>query len=423
MTVQPIRPPVLTERVVAARTSVESAARVPLASLSLDQLTDGISDLAALEAQVAALRLSLLAEADARRIGQDLGATDTDAWAAALTGTTRAVMAGGIWLARLLEERYAATREAFAAGGIGESQARVIVQAAEKLPDGVTDEQRRAAEVGLVAKAVDGMDARRLRQAARRMLSVVSTELADRHEAVLLEAEERRAEHETWMRLYDNGDGTFSGRFTIPEFHGHLLRAALERLTAPNRLSRNKAGELVEDDTLVGEGTTLPYPERMGLGLTELIEHLPTDGFHRIAATILVRLDYQHLLDGLASARIDTGTHISAGVARRLACDAGIVPVVLGGRSEPLDVGFLQRFHTAAMRRGLSIKHDTCATEGCERPFAWCDMHHRHAWSRGGRTSLASGIPLCPYHHRRAHDNRFDLSVLPTGEVRFTRRR
>src|SRR5215213_2277826 len=120
MTVQPIRPPVLTGRVAAARESIESAASVPASALTVDELTDGISHLAALESQVAALKLSLLAEADARRLAQELGATGTDAWAAALVGTTRGVMAGGIWLARLLEERYDATREAFAAGGINE---------------------------------------------------------------------------------------------------------------------------------------------------------------------------------------------------------------------------------------------------------------------------------------------------------------
>ncbi|MFL6135884.1 MAG: DUF222 domain-containing protein [Nocardioidaceae bacterium] len=423
MTVQPIRPPVFTGHVAAARGAVESAAAVTASTLTVDELTDGISEVAALESQAAALKLALLAEADSRRIARELGATGTDAWAAPLTGSTRAVMAGGVWLARLLEERYDATRAAFAAGGIIEAQVRVIVQAAEKLPEGVTDEQRRVAEAGLVAKAVEGMDARRLRQAARRMLSVVSRELADRHEADLLHAEERRAENETWMRLSDNGDGTFSGRFTIPELHGHLLLAALERLTAPNRLSRNKAGEVVEDDTLVGEGPTVPYPERLGLGFTELIEHLPADGFGRNGATVIVHLDYQHLLDGLASARLDTGTRISAGEARRLACEAGLVPAVLGGRSEPLDVGFEQRLHNLAMRRGLSVEYDTCAVEGCERPFAWCDIHHPHAWSRGGRTSLANGLPLCPHHHRRAHDSRFDLSRLPSGEVRFTRRR
>jgi hypothetical protein len=218
-----------------------------------------VAELAALESQVAALRLALLAEADERQVAEQTGDTGTDAWASRLTGSTRGVVAGGLWLARLLMERYAATREAFAAGGINEAQVRVIVRAAEKMPDRVTDEQRAAAEAGLVAKAVDGMDARRLRHAARRMLEVVSQELADEQEADLLGEEEQHAEVETWLTLQDKEDGTFSGRFVIPELQGQLLRAALERLSAPRRWSRNNAGELVEDPTLPGEGPSLNY--------------------------------------------------------------------------------------------------------------------------------------------------------------------
>jgi HNH endonuclease len=257
------------------------------------------------------------------------------------------------------------------------------------------------------------------------MLDAVSRDLADRHEAAQLEAEERRAEVETWMSLHDNGDGTFSGRFVIPELHGHLLQAALERLTSPQRLSRNRAGEVVHDDTLPGDAPRLSWSERLGRGFTELVEHLPTEatgGFTRSAVSLLVHLDLRHLLDGLGSARLDTGTRLSAGEARRLACNAGIVPVVLGGRSEPLDVGYEARLHNTAMRRGLSVRHDTCAAEGCERPFAWCDVHHPHAWSQGGRTSLDNALPLCPWHHQRAHDSGFTLRLLPSGEVRFRRR-
>ena len=234
----------------AARGSVRRALQVPATALSVDELTDGIAGVAVLKAQVAALELTLAAEADRRRVAQSLGATGTDAWLAQLTGGTRAAAAGGLWLARRLQDTYHATREALADGGIGVEQARVIVRAAEQLPDDVTPEQRTAAEAGLVVKAVNGMDARRLRQAGRRMLEVVSAELADRHEAAQLEAEERRAEVETWLTLGDNGDGTWSGRFVIPELHGHMLRAALERLTSPRRLARNAAGDVVHDDTM-----------------------------------------------------------------------------------------------------------------------------------------------------------------------------
>ncbi|MGZ6804517.1 MAG: HNH endonuclease signature motif containing protein, partial [Nocardioidaceae bacterium] len=78
--------------------------------------------------------------------------------------------------------------------------------------------------------------------------------------------------------------------------------------------------------------------------------------------------------------------------------------------------------HTVAMRRSLSHRHETCAAEGCERPFAWCDIHHPHAWSAGGVTSVDNGLPLCGHHHRRAHDRAYTMRTLPSGEVRFRRR-
>ena len=116
----------------------------------------------------------------------------------------------------------------------------MIVKAAERAPAGVTSEQLATAEAELVAKATGAgsrsgrpLNAKRLRQVARRMFETVSAELADRHESDQLNAEADRAEAETWCTLYDNGDGTFAGRFVIPELHGNLLRAALDRLTAP----------------------------------------------------------------------------------------------------------------------------------------------------------------------------------------------
>ena len=422
MSVEQLRAPAMAGAVVAVARAFSRVTEIPVGSLDSEELPEVLSELAVLEARVGALKLDVLAEADRRRVAEESADTGTDAWAAKLTGSTRAVMSGGIWLANLLRSKYDATREAFAAGGINEAQARVIVRAAEDLPAVVTREQRIAAEAGLVEKAVNGMNARRLRQAARRMLEKINRELADQHEAGQLKKEERRAQNETWLQLCDNGNGTFSGRFTIPELHGHLLRNYLERLTAPRRLSHTHTGQPVEDQTLPHGTQTLSWTEKLGAGFLELLEHLPTDGHGPVGATLLVNLDLTHLLDGLASAKLDTGTRISAGEARRLACGAGIVPAVLGGDSEPLDLGRERRLHTKAQRRALALKHDTCATEGCERPYAWTEIHHPHPWSHGGHTTLTNALPLCGYHHRKAHDDTFTMRRQPTGEVRFRRR-
>jgi hypothetical protein len=332
-------------------------------------------------------------------------------------------MSGGLYFMNLLNEKYHATREAFADGGIELDQVKAIVRAAEKMPAGATEEERSDGEADLVAKAVHGMNARGLRQAGRRMLERVNKRLADQQESDMLEDENEQAELNTEMYVWDNGDGTFSGRFTIPELHGQLLKSFLENLSSPRRFARNKAGEPVTDESVQSTINGLNYYERLGASFVELLEHMPTQGFGGVAATMIVKIDLDRLRDGLAGAGIDTGIHLVTSAARRLACNAGIVPAVLGGRSEVLDLGRTRRLHSKAQRYALSLRYDTCAAEGCERPFAWCDIHHPDPWSCGGPTDLDNALPLCGHHHRRAHDRRYDMTVLPSGEVRYRYRR
>nr|WP_275887121.1 HNH endonuclease signature motif containing protein [Nocardioides sp. 616] len=408
---------------------------MPSGSLGTGELSAALEQVAGLESQATALRLALSAEAQARRVAEDPvhggAATGTDAWLAGLLGSTRASQAAGVRLGELLATKYAVTREAFAAGRLRADQVRVIVNAAEQAPARATPEQLRAAEEVLVGKATGegtrsgrGMNATRLRQAARRMFDPVDPELADEHEQAMLTRERKGAEVETYLSLHDNGDGTWSGRFRIPELHGNLLDTVLGRLTSPRRVGRDNNGRPVVDETAPGIGESVSFPEVQGAALCELIEHLPSTGHAGATASVLVTMDLAGLLDGIGAARLESGVRVTAGEARRLACEAGLVPAVLGGRSEPLDLGRERRLHSTAQRRALSLVHDSCAVAGCERPFSWCEVHHhRLAWSQGGRTNLGNGLPLCGHHHRRAHDPGWDLREHTSGEHRFHRRR
>ena len=413
----------------AARDLVAQGASVPGSRLDDDEVGEAIAGLAALGAQVDAWRLALEAEADTRALAERDAATGTDAWVAALTGTTREVAAGGLRIARLLHEKYAATRDAFAAGRLRIEQVRVIVNAAEQIPATATPDQVALAEEWLVAQATgegtpDGRprDARRLRRAAHRMCAPISHDLMLAHQDVMLGREERAAENETWLSLGDNGNGTWSGKFVIPELHGTLLQRHLDTLCAPRRLSRTRDGDPVLDPTLPGNGPGLSGTERLGLAFTELLEHLPTTGHAANGTTLLITMGLDALVQGLGAARLETGDRLGAGEARRLACNAGLVPAVLGTDSAPLDLGREARLHTKAQRQALSLTHDTCAITGCQRPFAWTEIHHPHPWSRGGRTDLTNALPLCFFHHRRAHDTHFDLRRTPDGAWRFHRR-
>lgn len=95
---------------------------------------------------------------------------------------------------------------------------------------------------------------------------------------------------------------------------------------------------------------------------------------------------------------------------------------MLGGASLDLDLGRTRRLFSEAQRTALGLAHQTCAADGCERPFAWCELHHREPWSSGGRTDLKDAVPLCHFHHQRIHDSGFNHRFLPDGGIRFSRR-
>ncbi|MBV9831457.1 MAG: DUF222 domain-containing protein [Marmoricola sp.] len=442
MSAQVLDPPVGAATDVTGHPLYPVAACVQRIADALDDLPDGpvpSVDPEALEVlveettrqrrQLAELGLRLARAAEQSRAEVVSGASDTGAWLARLTGTSAAVQRGGLWLARMLDERYPAVRTAFAAGDLGEDHARIIVRAAEQMPTAVTEQERDTAVQALVCAAVERrLNTKALRRRARRMLEVVDRTYADRHEAALVQGEEERADVATWFFLGDNGDGTWTGKFVVPDLHAGLLLTLLEHLSSPRRVSTNRAGERVVDPTIADRTCAwggLSQGDRLGQAFLELCEHLPTDGLAqhgRVGATIAVHIDHQHLVDGLGAAHLDTGADLSAGQARRLACEAGIMPIVYNGASVTLDAGRIARLHNKAQRLVLSGMHDACAAEGCQRPFAWCEIHHPTAWARGGRTDL-TGIPLCGWHHRRAHDDLYRTKALPTGEIRFHRRR
>ena len=79
---------------------------------------------------------------------------------------------------------------------------------------------------------------------------------------------------------------------------------------------------------------------------------------------------------------LDSGGTLSAAELRRLACDAGITPLVLGGPSEVLDYGRTRRSFPQAPRRALVVRDRGCIAPGCDRAPADCDGHHQWEWDQ-----------------------------------------
>ena len=117
---------------------------------------------------------------------------------------------------------------------------------------------------------------------------------------------------------------------------------------------------------------------------------------------------------------LDTGTPIAAGDLRRLCCDADLVPAVLGGPSEVLDVGRTQRLVTPPIRRALALRDAGCVFPGCDVPDSACDAHHIVPWWNHGTTALANLVSLCSHHHQLVEPPRFHSGAPPDRwEVRL----
>ncbi|GAA1100870.1 hypothetical protein GCM10009668_18690 [Nocardioides dubius] len=174
----------------------------------------------------------------------------------------------------------------------------------------------------------------------------------------------------------------------------------------------------------------LSTPQRNARALNTLLEtldpkRLPLHGGD--ATTVVVTISLDALRNEIGTATLTTQRNawhdrISAGEARRLACNAGIIPAVLDGQSQPLDLGRTKRFYSAAQHRALALMHPYCRAENCRIPATWCEAHHNNPWSLGGRTDLTDGSLLCSKHHHYIHDPTYTVEHLPHGGIRFTRR-
>lgn len=146
-------------------------------------------------------------------------------------------------------------------------------------------------------------------------------------------------------------------------------------------------------------------------------------------ATLVVTLDLETLRRDVQEAGREPGcgatldgASIAAARIRTLACEADVIPVVLGGPSEVLDQGRRRRLVTPGQRLRLADRDKGCTIPGCTVPATWCDAHHVVPWSRGGRSDLDNYALLCPRHHTWVHETGFSARVTALGVTWIFRR-
>ena len=371
--------------------------------------------------QVESLRLRVMAASD--DVAAEHGARNVASWLAPRTTVDYGPAAAAEHLATALDSRWHRVGAALAEGRVSVAAARVVVRALDELPAEVEPELRERAEAHLVGEA-EHYTPTQLRRLGNKVLEVIAPDTYDDHERQRLEAAMRRAEATTRLTLHQRGDGSVDLQARIPETTAARLRICLEAFTSPRHddTQGRPNASLLDPAT----GRRLPHDRVLGIAFCSLLEavdpaRLPAHG--GTATQIVVTMPLAGLQAGTGVGLLPDGTPLPAGEVRRLACTAAIIPAVLGGACEVLDLGRTRRLFSPAQRKALALAHPQCQADGCSVPATWCEAHHdKDPWSCGGRTDLADGTLLCGWHHHRAHDETYDTSRTPNGDLRFHRR-
>jgi 5-methylcytosine-specific restriction protein A len=136
---------------------------------------------------------------------------------------------------------------------------------------------------------------------------------------------------------------------------------------------------------------------------------LPHAGGGRPHLNVLVRLE--DLENRCRAAVLDFGGTVTPESLRMLACDAAVVPIVMGGKGQPLDVGRLTRTIPDGLRRAVVARGGGCEFPGCGRPPSWCEVHHIVPWQEGGVTALHNSVMACRVHHRLLHHSEWIVRI------------
>ncbi|MFC5922309.1 HNH endonuclease signature motif containing protein [Micromonospora vulcania] len=358
-----------------------------------------------LEQRLAAVKLTLVRELDGRGTATAQGASSTAVW---LRDRLRLGVGAArrlVELAAVLDAAPAGVRDALTDGLVNVEQVRVIAETVGTVHT-VAGAQAADKAVGVLVDWAAQFDATLLRKLGSRILDHVAPEVADAAAQVALQAEESRAVRDRHVTVSEQPDGRLRLTGTLDTEAAALLRAVIDPLTAPAGPDDTRTPGQRRHDALADVC-------RLALRAGELPEHGGD------TTQLVVTTSYDVLRQHLDAGTLDTGGHLIPEAVRRLACDASILPAILGGTGQVLDVGRQRRLITGPLRRALVLRDRGCAFPGCDRPPRWCDAHHLLHWTDGGPTSLDNAVLLCGHHHRHIHHSDWVVQLGGDGRPEF----
>jgi hypothetical protein len=220
-----------------------------------------------------------------------------------------------------------------------------------------------------------------------------------------------RQKRETFFKMRNEADGCLSVSGKFDPISASILKSKIGRLVE-NMFHSGDKEVPVEVMPWIEPNDHRQAQALIALvnGASESASDIP------VRAEIVVHVDLETLQHGLhagGTCRTALGADLPVETVRRLACEAEILPVVLDGRSVPIDVGRSKRLATIHQRRALEAIYPTCAIPDCEVIFDHCNVHHIEYWENGGATDLNNMVPLCSRHHHAAHEGGWKLKLDP----------
>jgi Domain of unknown function (DUF222)/HNH endonuclease len=359
--------------------------------LATDALEQGFAELQRLADAVEARRLVWLAELERRAPWRRDGLLSGAVWLAQRFGLPAAEARTQVRVAVALDEM-PAVRRALDEGEVTPAAVQALAAAREEHPDEF-------------ARQEDAL----LDQAQTRGADELRRVLGDWSQSVDAEDGQVRAERLRERRslsLCAAPAGMVKVKGEVDPESGEVVTTALQAM--------------VDADLRSSGPVDLRTPaQRWADALTEMARrHLDSPDRPSVAGErphLTVTVDVQDLESGSGTAELDHAGRLDLGAARRLACDASVMRVVMAGPSQLVDVGRRTPVVSAALRRAVVVRDRGCRFPSCDRPHAWCDAHHVTHWADGGRTSLDNLVLLCRPHHRFVHEGQFRLTLGADG--------
>lgn len=363
------------------------------------------------QSRIQALTGLLTAEAEKSQAAERATGTPITSWIATQEVCSHKEATRDVLAARSLGE-HPMVGQAASQGTINTNQAAAIGKVLSSISPQLNATQKAEATHELVSLA-SHLDAGRLARAAGQVLRKVAPDDAEQLLETRLQRQAEQAHRERFLRFFPAG-GSLRFEGSLPLAEGERFQALITAHREKNRRTSIETAEPLADRP--------SYDQRQADALISLCDAAaksrPEPGLG--SARVLVKLDYQQLHDQAAGAGlIGADDALSAGDLRRLCCDAELIPAVLGGGSEVLDVGTTRRLVTPAIRNALILRDGCCAFPGCAVRPESCEAHHIQPWWDHGPTSLGNLVLLCHHHHgivEPAKDSRRDQWSVHIGE-------